>query len=222
MRKLLLLFLIMVVGLIFISRLLYLQVFNTSFGLISERNAVKTEYIYPLRGNIYDRNGKLMVSNQPIYDVMVIPREVKEFDTLEFAGLLQITPERLREQLDKAKIYSPRLASVVVPQVSKNDYAYIQEKMRKFPGFYIQKRALRDYRMKSAANVLGYISEANPADIKNNSYYEPGDLIGRSGIEKQYEELLRGQKGVRYLQKDRFNKDIGPYKNGMFDTLPVK
>src|SRR5690625_4980 len=222
MRKLLLFFLVILVGLIFIGRLLYLQVFNTSFAIISERNAIKTEYIYPLRGNIYDRNGRLLVSNQPIYDVMVIPREVRKFDTLEFAGLLNITPERLREQLDKAKVYSPRLASVVVPQVSKAEYAYIQEKMRKFPGFYIQKRALRDYKVKGAANVLGYISEANPADIQENSYYEPGDLIGRSGVERQYEELLRGKKGVRYLQKDRFNKDIGSYKEGIYDTLPVK
>lgn len=222
MRKLLFLFLILVVGLVFIGRLLYLQVFNPSFAIISERNAVKTEYIYPQRGNVYDRNDRLLVSNQPIYDVMVIPREVTKFDTLEFTNLLKITPDRLREQLRKAKIYSPRLASVVVPQISKSDYAYIQEKMRKFPGFYIQKRALRDYKVKGAANVLGYISEANPDDINTNSYYEPGDLIGRSGLERQYEDLLRGKKGVRYYQKDRFNKEIGSYKDGVFDTLPEK
>jgi len=222
MRKLLLFFLIVFIGLIFIGRLLYLQIFDTSFSIISERNAIKTEYIYPQRGNIYDRNGKLMVANQPIYDVMVIPQDVKKFDTLEFANLLDITPERLRQQLDKAKVYSPRLASVVVPQVSKQEYAYIQEKMRKFPGFYIQKRALRDYKVNGAANILGYISEANPQDISTSSYYEPGDLIGRSGIEKQYEKILRGKKGVKYLQTDRFSKAIGPYKEGIYDTLPDK
>lgn len=222
MRKLLFLSLVLLVGLVFMGRLLYLQVFNTSFAIISERNAIKTEYVYPQRGNVYDRTGRLMVSNQPIYDVMVVPREVKEFDTLEFTSLLKITPERLREQLRKAKVYSPRLASVVVPQISKEEHSYIQEKMRKFSGFYIQKRALRDYKIKGAANVLGYISEANPNDISTNSYYEPGDLIGRSGLEQQYEELLRGKKGVRYYLRDRFNKEIGSYKDGIFDTLPEK
>lgn len=222
MRRLLLLSFVVAIGLVFIGRLLYLQVFNPSFAIISQRNAVKSEYVYPQRGIIYDRNGRLLVTNQPIYDVMVVPRDVKEFDTLEFSNLLQITPERLRKQLDKAKIYSPRLPSVMVSQVSKSDYAYIQEKMRKFPGFYIQKKSLREYKVHGAANVLGYISQANPADIEANKYYEPGDLIGRSGIEKQYEELLRGKKGVKYYQKDRFSKAIGPYKDGAFDTLPEK
>lgn len=222
MRKYLLFFLVLLVGLIYIGRLLYLQVFNPSFAIISERNAVKSEYIYPQRGIIYDRNGKLMVSNQPIYDIMVVPQDVKPFDTLDFCNLLQITPERLRIQLNKAKIYSPRLASVVVPQVSKADYAFIQEKMRKFPGFYVQKKSLREYKVNGSANVLGYISEVNHADIQANPYYEPGDLTGRSGVEKQYEDLLKGKKGVKYYQRDRFSKAIGAYKDGIYDTLPVK
>ncbi len=222
MRKLLLYFLIGLTGLIFLGRLLYLQVFDDSLAVISERNAIKTEYIYPQRGFIYDRNGDLLVSNQPAYDVMVIPRNVSTFDTIAFANLLNITPEKLRDRLKRARVYSPRLPSVVVHQVSKSDYGYLQEKMRNFPGFYIQKRALRDYHTKAAANVLGYISEVNPSEIKEMTYYQPGDLIGRSGVEKQYEEILRGHKGVKYYQTDRFNRVIGSYENGKLDTLPQK
>src|SRR5699024_10250053 len=168
MRKFLLYILVGLTGLVFLGRLLYVQVIDPTFAILSRNNAVKAEYIYPERGFIYDRNGKLMVSNQPSYDVMVIPRKVEKFDTLQFAKLLKITPERLEHQLKKAKIYSPRLPSVVVNQVSKGDYAYLQEKMRNFPGFYIQKRSLRDYHVDGAANVLGYLSQVNPSEIKSN------------------------------------------------------
>lgn len=222
MRKILLFILVGLTGLLFLGRVLYLQVINPSFAALSERNAVKVEHIYPNRGFIFDRNGKLLVSNQPTYDVMVIPRKVKTFDTITFAKLLQITPQHLAQQLDKAKIYSPRLPSVVVNHVSKEDYAYLQEKMRNFSGFYIQKRALRDYQVDNGANVLGYISQVNRSEVKSMPYYEPGDLIGRSGVEKQYEKILRGKKGVKYFQKDRFSKEIGSYENGKYDTLPVK
>lgn len=222
MRKLLLFFLVILTGLVFVGRLVYLQLLEPSFAVISERNAVKREYQYPKRGFIYDRNGKLMVSNEPTYDVMVIPREVEPFDTLQFSNLLDITPERLRQQMDKAVIYSPRLPSVVVSQVSKSDYAFVQEKMRNFPGFYIQRRHLREYQVNTGANILGYIAQVNPAEIKSNKYYEAGDLTGRSGVEQQYEELLRGRKGVKYFQRDRFSKKIGSYKDGIYDTLPEK
>lgn len=222
MRKLLFFIFVGLTGLLFLGRLLYLQVLNPSFAAISQSNAVKTEYDYPQRGFVFDRNGKLLVSNQPSYDVMAIPRNVKKFDTTKFAKLLRVTPKRLAKQLDRAKIYSPRLPSVIVPQLSKNDYAYLQEKMRNFPGFYIQKRPLRDYQVNGAANVLGYISQVNRAEVKNKAYYNSGDLIGRSGVEKEYEKLLRGKKGVKYIQKDRFNREIGPYENGKYDTLPVK
>ena len=177
-------------------------------------------YDYPERGYIYDRDGKLLVGNQPAYDVMVIPREVKPLDTLEFCSLLGIEKPEFLEKMEKARRYSPRLPSVLVPQLSKEDYAKLQEKMRHFTGFYIQKRSLRYYNTKSAANVLGYISEVNEWDLKNNPYYVAGELKGRTGIEQQYEEILRGQKGVKHIQKDRFNRDIGPYKDGRLDTLP--
>ncbi|MBQ0740091.1 penicillin-binding protein 2, partial [Aquimarina celericrescens] len=121
----------------------------------------KVIYDYPQRGAIYDRNGKLLVTNQPSYDVMVIPRELKPFDTLEFCSILNISKDKLKKSLKKARIYSPRVPSIVIPQLTKNEYAYLQEKMRKFEGFYIQKRSLRDYQTTGAANVLGYIGEVN-------------------------------------------------------------
>lgn len=220
MRKILLSSIILLVGITFIGRLSYLQIFSFSPNQILEDPAIKAVYDYPERGYIYDRNGKLLVANQPAYDVMVIPREVKPLDTLEFCNLLGIDKERFISQLRKAKVYSPRLPSVLVPQLSKEDYGRLQEKMRRFEGFYIQKRSLRYYDTTSGANVLGYISEVNEWDLERNPSYAAGELKGTTGIEKEYESILRGHKGVKYIQKDRFNRDIGPYKNGTWDTLP--
>lgn len=220
MKKLLLSSIIVLIGVSFIGRLSYLQVFGYSTTQVLEDIAIKAIYDYPERGYIYDRNGKLLVANQPAYDVMVIPREVKPLDTLEFCNLLGIEKTQFLKQMAKAKTYSPRLPSVVVPQLSKEDYARLQEKMRKYAGFYIQKRSLRYYDTPSGANVFGFISEVNDFELSENPYYKQGELKGRTGIEKQYEEILRGRKGVKYIQKDRFNRDIGPYKEGTLDTLP--
>jgi len=220
MRRLLLSSIIVMIGFTFIGRLSYLQLFSFSPDQILEDPAIKAVYDYPERGYVYDRNGRLLVGNQPAYDVMVIPRETKALDTLEFCSLLSITKEDFIKKMKRARTYSPRLPSVLVPQLSKEDYARLQEKMRKYQGFYIQKRSLRDYKTNSAANVLGYISEVNESDLRANPYYRAGELKGRTGIEKQYEEILRGRKGVKYIQKDRFNRDIGPYKDGKLDTLP--
>ncbi|MFI8605003.1 peptidoglycan D,D-transpeptidase FtsI family protein [Cellulophaga baltica] len=220
MKKILLSSIIVIIGLTFIGRLSYLQVFRHSSMQVTEDTAIKAIYDYPERGYIYDRNGELLVANQPAYDVMVIPREVKKLDTLEFCTLLGIEKATFLKQFGKAKNYSPRLPSVLVPQLSKKDYARLQEKMRKYSGFYIQKRSLRYYDTHSGANVFGFISEVNDYELNENPYYKLGELKGRTGIEKQYEEILRGRKGVKYIQKDRFNRDIGPYKNGILDTLP--
>ena len=220
MKKLLLSSIIVIVGFTFIGRLSYLQLFRFSPDQTFEDPAIKAIYDYPERGYIYDRNGELLVGNQPAYDVMVIPREVKPLDTIEFCGLLGIDKPGFIDKMKKARTYSPRLPSVLVHQLSKEDYARLQEKMRHYKGFYIQKRSLRYYATNSAANVLGYISEVGEWDLKNNPYYRAGELKGRTGIEKQYEETLRGRKGVKFIQKDRFNRDIGPYKGGKLDTLP--
>ena len=221
-RSGLLAFLIILIAIIFISRLFYLQILNNSYTIPTlNSSAVKVTYDYPERGYIYDRNGVLLVANQLSYDIMIIPREVKPLDTLDFCKLLKITKEDFIKKFERAKRYSTRIPSTFLPQLSKSDYAYLQEKMHKFKGFYIIKRSLREYPLNSAPNVLGYISEVNERMIKNNPNYQLGELIGTAGVEVTYEETLRGTKGVKYIQRDRFNKEIGPYKNGIYDTLPV-
>ncbi len=222
MRKLLLITLVIIAGVVFVSRLFYLQIYDTSFQKLSENNAIKMLYDYPQRGFIYDRNGTLLVSNQPSYDVMVIPNNVRPLDTLEFCELLKISKEDLIRILKKARVYSPKLPSVVMPQLTKAEYAYLSEKMYKYRGFYIQKRSLRDYQVSHSSNVLGYIAEVNDLIIRKNPYYQMGDLIGMQGVEKEYEDVLRGVKGVKFIQKDRFNRDIGPYKEGLYDSLPTR
>ena len=214
--------LIVLIALIFIGRLFYLQVLNNSYSVPAlNSSAVKVTYDYPERGYVYDRNGVLLVANQLSYDIMVIPREVKPLDTLDFCGLLKITKEDFIKKFEKASKYSTRIPSPFLVQLSKNDYAYLQEKMHKFKGFYIIKRSLREYPINAAPNVLGYISEVNESMIKKNPYYQLGELIGTAGIETTYEDILRGTKGVKYIQRDRFNKEIGSYKNGIYDTLSV-
>lgn len=222
MRKVLLIALVLISGVIFAARLFYLQVYDAASDSLYQNSAIKIMYDYPQRGYMFDRNGKLLVSNQPSYDVMVIPRDVKPLDTLEFCSLLKITKEEFIEILAKARVYSPRLPSVVLPQLNKADYASLSEKMYKYQGFYIQRRSLREYQVDHSANVMGYIAEVNNAIIEKNPYYQMGELIGTAGVEKEYEDVLRGLKGVKYIQKDRFNRDIGPYKDGIFDTLPVR
>lgn len=221
MRKFLLFIIIILTGVLFLSRLFYLQVYSYEYNLEND-NAIRKVYDYPKRGFVYDRNGELLVANQPSYDVMVIPREVESLDTLEFCSLLRINKEEFIKKYKKARVYSPRLPSVFVSHLSKGDYAVLQEKMRKFRGFYIQKRSLRKYETTIGANVLGDIGEVNYAIMKKDSYYKMGDLIGNQGIEASYEETLRGVKGIKHIQKDRFNRNIGPHKNGDFDITPVQ
>ena len=220
MRQLLLFISILLVGVVFVARLFYLQVYQSNTHDLYSDNAIRKVFDYPKRGFVYDRNGKLLVSNQPSYDVMVIPREVKELDTIEFCSLLKIDTDRFKSIYEKAYKYSPRLPSVFVSHLSKEDYAVLQEKMRKFEGFYIQKRSLRHYETTIGANVLGDIGEVNTRNIERNPYYKMGDLIGKQGIEASYEDILRGVKGIKFIQKDRFNRNIGPYKEAKYDTLP--
>ena len=221
-RKSLLYFLIVIVGTIFIVRLLFLQVFDSTYKENPFNNsAVTIKYAYPDRGYIYDRNGKLLVANQSSYDVMIIPQDVEPLDTLEFCDLLKISKQDFIKKYNKTKNYSPRLPSIFLAQLSKEDYAFLQEKMYKYKGFYIQKRFLRKYPLNTSANVLGYISEVNNKTLKENKYYKLGDLVGLMGVEKQYENELRGVKGVNYIKKNRFNKEIGTYKDGIYDTLPI-
>ena len=219
-RSFLLYFLITIVGILFIGRLFQLQVIkNANYDPIHNA-AVKVVYDYPERGYIYDRNGKLLVANQLSYDVMIQPNKVKPLDTLEFCALLKIDKIAFLKRFKKAKEYASYLPSVFLKQLAKEDFAYLQEKLHKYQGFFIQKRIIREYPTKAAANVLGYIGEVNEALAKKNNYYQPGELIGKDGVEVQYEKYLRGRKGKKYLNRNRFNKVTGSYKNGKIDTLP--
>lgn len=222
MRKVLLPTIIIVSALLILARLFYLQIIDESLKLKSDNNAIKILYEYPERGYIYDRNGTLIVANQPSYDIMVTPKDVKNIDTLELCRLLNITKVDFIRIVEKARVYSPRLPSVFLPQLNKREYAAFQEKQRKFQGFEIVKRSLRDYQTTAGSNIFGFITQVNDRIIADNSYYRSGDLIGRQGVEEEYENVLRGIKGVKYRQRDKFNKDIGSYKEGKFDTIAVQ
>lgn len=219
MRKYVLPAIIIITTIVLIAKIFYLQIIDDTLKLKAENNAIKKVFEFPERGYIYDRNGKLLVANQPSYDIMVIPKEVKNIDTTEFCKLLDITKDYFIKKIKKAKIYSPILPSVFLPQLNKKEYAAFQEKERKFEGFYTQKRALRDYQVNYGANIFGFITQVNEKIIKTQPYYNSGDLIGRQGVEQEYEEVLRGIKGIKYLLRDKHNKIIGSYKNGQYDTI---
>lgn len=222
MRKLLLPVMVIVSAILIIARLFYLQIIDEELRLKSENISIKIKYDYPERGYIFDRKGELLVANQPSYDIMVVPREIKKLDTLEFCKLLGITKDDFLKRIEKAVVYSPLLPSVFMGQLNKMEYAAFQEKERKFDGFYIQKRSLRDYQFHHGANIFGFITQANERIIEKNPYYKSGDLLGKQGVEEMYEEVLRGQKGVKHIQRDRFNREIGLYKEGKYDTIAVQ
>ncbi|WP_343329012.1 penicillin-binding protein 2 [Polaribacter staleyi] len=219
-RSFLLYFLITLIGIIFIGRLFQLQIIRGDSYDPIHNSAVKIEYDYPERGYVYDRNGKLLVANQLSYDVMVQPNQVKPLDTIEFCNLLKIDKDDFLKRFHKANNYAPYLPSVFLKQLAKEDFAFLQEKLHKYTGFFIQKRIIRKYPINAAANVLGYIGEVNETLAKENPYYQPGELIGKDGIERQYEDYLRGNKGTKYLQRNNLNKVTGSYLNGKLDTLP--
>lgn len=220
-RSSLLVILIFLIGIIYIGRLFQLQVIEGKSVNPINSATVKIEYDYPQRGYIYDRNGKLLVANQLSYDVMVIPKEVKSIDTLQFCSLLKITKEDFLRRFNKAEKYARWLPSVFLKQVAKEDFAYLQEKLHKFKGFYIQRRIIRNYPIKSAANILGFLGEVNEQQAKKSEYYENGELIGKSGIENYYENDLRGVKGKKYFNRDNLNRITGSYKSGEYDTLAL-
>ena len=219
-RSFLLYFLITLVGFIFIGRLFQLQVIRSERYDPIHNAAVKTVYDYPERGYIYDRNGKLLVANQLSYDVMIQPNQVKPLDTLEFCKLLKIDKVNFLKRFRKAEKYASYLPSVFLKQLAKEDFAFLQEKLHKYTGFFIQKRIIRDYPIKAAANVLGYIGEVNEEKARKNNYYQQGELEGKDGVERQYENVLRGRKGKKYFRRNNLNKITGSFENGKNDTLP--
>jgi penicillin-binding protein 2 len=211
----------LITALIFIVRLVSLQLINSSYKSLSDDNAVLENEVFPERGYIYDRNNKLLVSNQPVYDLIVIPENITAFDTLQLAKIINISKPELQNKLSTARKFSMKLPYVIVNQISKERNAIIQEKIWKFTGFYLQKKSLREYPNPIASNILGYVSEVNRNDMKKDNYYSLGEPTGRQGIERYYEDLLRGVKGKKFFQKDRFNRIIGSYEEGIYD-IPSK
>ena len=218
-KSFLLYFLITIIGVVFIGRLFQLQILKGESYDPLNNEAVKTVFDYPERGYIYDRNGVLLVANQLSYDVMIQPNKVKQIDTLEFCKLLKIDIEDFVKRYNKASRYASYLPSVFLKQLAKEDFAFLQEKLHKYGGFFIQKRVIRKYPINAAANVLGYIGEVNEQLAKKNTYYQAGELIGKDGIEKQYENFLRGIKGKKLFNRNNLNKITGSFKNGEQDTL---
>ena len=220
-RKYIIIAAFLLVGILFAIRLFMLQVLSNEYKLSAENNVLRYITEYPSRGLIYDRNGELLVYNEAAYDLMVVPRQVKVFDTTELCALLHLEREAFDERLQKAKEYSYRKPSLFLEQISREDYGYLEEKLYKYPGFYVQARTLRKYPIPVAAHLLGYIAEVNNNDLNKDVYYTQGDYIGKSGLEKGYEEELRGEKGLRVVMVDVFNREKGSFSDGQYDTSAV-
>jgi penicillin-binding protein 2 len=215
------------IGLIFIIRLFVLQVVDPSYKFSAESNTQRKITEYPSRGLVYDRNGKLLISNQAVYDIMIVPREVAPFDTTDFCVSLDIPRENVvrlledvRRNLRSRKISSFK-PSVFIKQVSAEQFAIFQEKQFKFKGFFGQRRTVRKYEYPNAALVFGYVAEVNEAMIQRDSYYTPGDYAGISGIESTYENYLRGKKGSKYVMVDVHGREKGALRTGRLDTAAI-
>lgn len=212
----------LVVGVIFVVRLSVLQLFDQEYKEKANNQSLRNITQYPARGLMYDRNGKLLVYNEAVYDLMVIPRMVKELDTDYFCQSLRITREEFESRMKKASTYSPYSASAFMKQISKEEFGRWESQLYKFKGFYISKRTLRVYDRPIAAHVLGYVGEVNEHDLQADPYYKRGDYIGKSGLEASYEDLLRGRKGKRIMQVDVHNREVGHYMHGALDTMPTE
>ena len=212
------LFLLAAVSLIL--RLFYLQVVDTSYKLSAENNSKRTEILYPARGLIYDRNNSLLVYNQPSYDLMIAPYELKPFDSAEFCSIIGVDIYRLRAGIIRS--FNPRYRrEPFIKQLSPETYANLQEKLFKFPGFYVRSRTLRRYSKEFAAHLFGYVGEVDDKMIAADNYYAMGDYIGISGIEGYYEDVLRGEKGQEVLLVDVHGRVKGPYQGGRFNRDAV-
>ncbi|RRD72574.1 penicillin-binding protein 2 [Tannerella forsythia] len=213
--------------LIYVVRLFFLQLVNVEYKASADNNAFLKKTLYPARGVIYDRNDKLLVYNQPAYDVMLIMREIQPFDTLDFCRTVGITKEIFDKRIADIKNralnpgYSSYVPQVFMNQLSTNEYGILQEKLYKFPGFYIQNRTVREYTYPNAALLLGNIGEVNRRDIRADDYYVQGDYAGRAGVERSYEKVLRGEKGVEILLRDAHGRIKGRYEEGLHDMAPV-
>lgn len=213
---------IILIAFTLISRLFYLQIIDDSYLLSANNNVLRKKIEYPARGVILDRNGKILVQNEPVYDLMVTPREAKNIDTALLCQLIGIDLDGFEKRMKKARDHSPYRASIFEKLIPKETFAVLQEHMDKFYGFYTVDRNIRTYPDSIAAQFLGYIQEVNDKDIaKSNGFYSSGDYIGASGVERSYEELLRGTRGVRNQMVDALNRPKGSFMDGKYDTLAI-
>ena len=208
------------VAFILLIKLFIIQIIDTSYKQSSENNTLRYITQYPSRGKIYDRNGKLLVYNDAVYDLMVVPNQVKNIDTLSFCKLLNINDSIFNIYMNKAKKYSRITPSIFMSQISKEEYGRIAEMLYHYPGFYFQTRSIRQYPLPIAAHTLGSIGEVTKPEMERDSYYQLGDYIGKSGIEKYYEKELRGAKGLKITVVDVHNREKERFMNGAYDTLP--
>lgn len=212
---------------LYIIRLFSLQVVSDDYRKSADSNAFLKKIDYPSRGVIRDRNGKLLVYNQPSYDIMVVINEAKgHLDTLDFCRTLGITKEYFVKRMDEVKDrnknpgYSRFTQQLFMTQVDDKDFSVFQEKIFRYPGFYVQKRSIRQYQYPYGAHILGDVAEVSQSDIDEDDYYQPGDYIGKLGVERSYEKELRGEKGVKILLRDAHGRIQGRYQNGKFDHRP--
>ncbi len=217
-RKYVIIAFIVIASLTLLLRLFRIQVLDVSYRLSADNNVLRYVTQYPARGIILDRNGKIMVSNQAAYDIMVIPSQTSKFDTAGFCNILGITEDIFKERMKFAINYSRKAPSIFLKQVSAEIYARFQEKMFMYPGFYVQPRTLRKYTKPIAAHILGYVSEVDDNIIRKEPYYKSGDYIGKSGIEEAYEKEIRGVKGVKIFMVDVYSRVKGSYNEGRRDS----
>ncbi len=213
----------MIIAIIFLSKLFYIQVINDDYKFSANNNALRYDVQQAVRGLIYDRDSNLIVANVPAYDLMIIPRELKnkKIDTLKFCRLLEITKKDFIELYHKARNYSAYKESVFIKHLSKENASTLGENLYEFPGFYLRKITMREYPTNSATHLIGYLGEVNSQTTKKDPFYTKGDLNGVSGVEAAYEDNLRGTKGMAIKLVDVHNRDQGKFQNGKFDTLPI-
>ena len=212
----------------YIVRLFNIQLRNEEYKTLAENNAYYTKTVFPARGHMYDRNGRLLVYNQPSYDITFIPREAKKVNVDELCNALGMTHEEYEERMKRVKDkklnpgYSTYTEQEFVTQLSGEDFARFQENMFRFPGFYLRKRSIRQYNYKAAGVLLGDIGEVSRSKIEKDPYYGRGDYIGTQGLEASYEEVLRGKKGTEILLRDAHGRIQGSHSNGEFDQPAVR
>lgn len=208
------------IGVVYLLKLFSLQVLDKRWMTDADNNVLRFVTQYPARGKVFDRNGELLVYNEAVYDLMVVPGQIVDMDTAEFCRLLDISRETFDERITKARSYSRIKASIFMSQIPKEDYAHIGEILYRFPGFFFQTRTLRHYPNSIAAHTLGDIGEVDKTQLEADPYYKQGDYVGKSGIEKFYEKELRGIKGMKVIMVDVHNQEKGSYMDGMLDSLP--